>query len=324
MKNIYDINFKYRNGNTLEVVEDISTMQNWEYQNPEESIMSSFLDIVVEINNDGDLEISDNTPYDRWYDYLYPEQDIPEDGGEEESEDEPEEEPEEVTRGLSLDNDEEENEHEDFVINHYVVERAVIINGDEEPELAVWYEGLATTLDELRHDVIYPLNKDGFYHYQKLILPTKEHKSENPGDYIWYDKDDHLVHFGEEGQEVKTLTLKDNFTDIFDEVLKEGYLNCFVFSADTFSMYNLILCYVMKERERIQMYLKNSCNKCNTSASNLEMETDILLSAINVLDFLIEHEDYTEAQRVLNGLSTCGSLCKSYSNKLKGCNCGRA
>ena len=41
-----------------------------------------------------------------------------------------------------------------------------------------------------------------------------------------------------------------------------------------------------------------------------------------VIRDLMEKGDFFEAQRILNGLNTCGHLCENVKNKLKGCGCG--
>jgi hypothetical protein len=90
-------------------------------------------------------------------------------------------------------------------------------------------------------------------------------------------------------------------------------------------MYDVVECYVLTERERINNYLKNNCRgNCSNSTDDLDVRSDILLAAVMVLKNLIEKGDFFEAQRILNGLNTCGNLCKKYSNSLKGCGCGRS
>lgn len=83
----------------------------------------------------------------------------------------------------------------------------------------------------------------------------------------------------------------------------------------------MVKCYISKEYERLQNQFKNNCVKCKSSGL-LDYETDILLAAVNVASNLIEEKNYLDALRVVNGLDTCGKLCKD-SNKLKGCGCGR-
>ena len=64
--------------------------------------------------------------------------------------------------------------------------------------------------------------------------------------------------------------------------------------------------------------------KCNSNGVNKEdiYKRDLLLSAINVITYLAEMEQFEEAERLLERVTGCNGLCDSYEFKTCGCGCG--
>ena len=68
-----------------------------------------------------------------------------------------------------------------------------------------------------------------------------------------------------------------------------------------------------------------SCNDCGKSSNlaSIKQNRDFLLSAIYVLEYLTNTDQFEEAQRVLDGLSDCsGVICKDFELK-SDCGCGK-
>lgn len=243
--------------------------------------MDSRLFMEIGINNDGDLEVIDQTPYERW-----------------------------INDG-------------EFDAGHQVLERIILNNGDDNPKIIVFSNIFGNTPEALRHSTVYDVPGNGLYHYQKLVIPTYTHSQSHENEHLYYRNG--IIYYVDEdaGTSQSWSSLSEDFDEIYSVVVDEKPNNCFHFDDDSFSMYDLLECYVLTEKERIQNYLKNNCSgKCGNT-SDLDERADILLAAVTVIRHLMELGDFFEAQRILNGLDTCGHLCKNVQNKLKGCGCGR-
>ena len=164
MRNIYDIDFQYNNGHELEILEDVVSPVTFNEAN--EVHLQTWLKISVKINNNGNLEVSDTTPYEQW------------DVNHQEFVDEPE---------------------ETMTPKHHVLERIVFI-GKEDPEIIQTYNEEGLTYTELRHSTEYTINKDGAYHYQKLVIPTLEHLEDNSFERLCYDSINDRILFIDDGK----------------------------------------------------------------------------------------------------------------------------
>lgn len=242
--------------------------------------MDSRLFMEIGINNDGDLEVIDQTPYERWI----------HDG--------------------------------EFDVEHQVLERIILNNGDDDPEIIAFSNIHGETPEQLRNSTTYDVPGNGLYHYQKLVIPTYNHKQSHENEKLYYRNG--VVYYVDEDSGINKTwnSLSSNFDEIYNVVISDKPDNCFHFDEDSFSMYNLLECYVLTEKERIQNYLKNNCSGDCDNSRDLNNRADILLAAVTVIRHLMEIGDFFEAQRIINGLNTCGRLCKNVQNKLKGCGCG--
>ena len=265
--------------------------------------------MIVKINSDGDLEVEDTTPYEVWDadGYL-------------------------GDNWAGINRNRGENPSWKFI----VLER-IIAEGTEESELIDLY-GIrkANSIPELRNNDVHEVPGNGLYHYQKLLIPYKSNHIVNP-DKLYYDEitgricqcdDTNIIASWAVFNPATTDNIvkpefAEYFDDVFNLIVDNQYNSCFYYSKDTFSMYDLVECYVLRERARLQDLLKNGCLGDCDSNSKTDYELDLLLSAILVVDSLVRSGDFFEAQRILDSLDTCGNLCKDVKNKLKGCGCGR-
>lgn len=206
--------------------------------------------------------------------------------------------------------------------SHAILQRLVKV-GNDGNELVDFDLRVADELDEFSKSWEVETVKNGLYYYQKLILPTQGHAS-NANEVIWYDAiEDVVFYYDIDADTTDEFEVWDNFDDIYELVRLENPDNCFYFDDYTFTARELTECYMMLQKERIESYLKNNCKDNCKSDINLDMKINLLLGAIMVIDDLIQKGDFYEAQRILDSLDTCGSLCGKYRASLKGCGCGR-
>ena len=207
--------------------------------------------------------------------------------------------------------------------DHVKIQRLISMKDGDDNTSVNFQKTIESTIDGLRNPYQVEHLTNGIYYYQKLLLPTQDHVGVVQKT-LWYDVTDNLVHHFNVSTEIEQVYDPENdFDDIYTLVRKEYPDNCFFFDDYSFTIYDLIRCYILTERERINNYLKNNCSgNCSPGPNNLDAKADILLATIMVIKDLIEKGDYFEAQRILNGLNTCGSLCSEFANELKGCGCG--
>lgn len=183
------------------------------------------------------------------------------------------------------------------------------------------------------------LEVDGTYSYYKLVIPTLNH--------FQYDYDaSKYINLGDEelfflnGKLYKSNIADDNEYTL-EEVLAnseviDNYINAYnVVQSNgasqtlycpiknVFSVCKLQRCLVSLQK---QLLLSNSktCSyeKCIID-EDLRNRRDFLLSALYVLDYLKDLGNFTEAQRILDNLSTCNPICGDELEELNNnCGCG--
>jgi len=184
------------------------------------------------------------------------------------------------------------------VSNHTAVERLL----DNKCNVM---EVRTSTISNPPENNVWDLVFDGMYTYQKLILPTYGHEGDSD---CYYDDGKFYLN----GEEV-------TFDDIWK--VKSENMNVFWFDDVFFSIYNLVKCFVITEKNRLDNIFNNSCRiTCtdNPDAAN----ADFLASAIFVLRYMIKNNNYVSAQELLNRLQVCNGLCKNVRKSLKTCGCG--
>lgn len=85
------------------------------------------------------------------------------------------------------------------------------------------------------------------------------------------------------------------------------------------------ICKLQKCLMFLQYKILNSTSNCigKLSLKNDRLTRDFLLAAIYIFDYLKDHNNYDEAQRVLDDLLSCsGSLCPSEYDIKNTCDCG--
>lgn len=147
-------------------------------------------------------------------------------------------------------------------------------------------------------DVSFNTEGDGYYTITKLTVPLDK---ENP----YYYNDGKFYHNGEEITLQQLLEINPNTTG-----LEIDYIHYF-------SICNLKKCFIAMCQQIFEQQ-SSICNKNNVD-SFLIYKRDLLWSAINVINYLVDMQQYEEAQSILEQMTECNGLCPPQTGKV---NCG--
>lgn len=180
---------------------------------------------------------------------------------------------------------------------------------------------------------------DGTYAYYKLSVPLLEHlKIEGEEKYRITDKNelffyddvlykcklDDISASYDLSEIINNSDQIENYLDAYDIVQKNGASQTLYYPKEIiFSVCKLQKCLVSLQRKLLPIN-SSICgfDKCITDET-LRNRRDFLLSALYVFDYLKDTGNFTEAQRILNNLSTCDSLCDDeLANLNNDCGCG--
>lgn len=173
-------------------------------------------------------------------------------------------------------------------------------------------------------EAYYTMSKDGYYTITHLILPTTEwlqnelQKEESILDGtmgIYVTDGDKIYHyFNNELNIVESQIM----IEINDEDTTISRV-----SVDTFSICYLYKCYI----DLCKQILNNLNIRCIGNNDNLRQETfnrDFLWMSINIIKYHVEFDKLLEAQRLIEKLDKCGSLCSNTAlNKISSCGCSQ-
>lgn len=171
----------------------------------------------------------------------------------------------------------------------------------------------------------YTLKKDGYYVIDHFIFPTidwynwyKTQASEEYKNQInrIYIIDEGVIKKEVDGELVET-TLR--------EVLEMNIENASIAreTINTIFTGNLQQCYINYCKRLFDSLL----NKCLTSEySNDIYARDFIWMTLNIIDYLVQFEQYMEAERIIEEFSSCGGFCNSsqFIPKHHGCGCSKA
>lgn len=154
---------------------------------------------------------------------------------------------------------------------------------------------------------LFDLGLDGFY----TLVTLKLSKDENQE---YYYKDDKFYHFNEETDLKLLLELNPNVTHI--DITYDYY----------FQTCKLRKCYINICYQIFDKVASINCDKSNLD-KELIYKRDLLLSALNVINYMVEMNQYEEAERLLERITGCNGLCNNNQNncygnhKSNGCGC---
>lgn len=181
------------------------------------------------------------------------------------------------------------------------------------------------------------LDIDGTYYYYKLVIPTLDSfkisndNYENLYNELFFYKDDIYI---SEVQSSEICSLSEvlsqsrkitNYLEAYQLIQNEYGSRTFYCPKEiVFSVCKLQRCLVSLQEK---LLFSGSCacsyNKCNTD-NELRDRRDFLLSALYVFDYLNNIKNFSEAQRILDNLSSCNSICGDElgDNNVNNCGCG--
>ena len=142
---------------------------------------------------------------------------------------------------------------------------------------------------------MFGLGLDGFYTLVTLKVPK------GPGTEYYYDKGK-FYHFYEEVELQTLLEMNPSVTKL--DITYEYY----------FQTCRLRKCYI---NICYQIFDKKASISCNTPDidKNLIYKRDLLWSALNVIKYMAEMDQYEEAERLLERITSCNGLCNNHQNR---------
>lgn len=176
---------------------------------------------------------------------------------------------------------------------------------------------------------------DGFYTLTKIILPVISDQIAKLADVYYYyiRKEDGKLYKYYNGVN-EEISVEDAATEILQGNL--DLYNIKIVSDNYFSTCFLTQCYINIVKEIFNKQLNisgnnsnlnnSSCRKCYDSVDkDLEYKRDLISSALNIIQFLVDSNQFCEAQLLLERISGCNGLCKTENtSKAKtGCGCNR-
>ncbi len=176
-------------------------------------------------------------------------------------------------------------------------------------------------LDELH----YTLKKDGYYTISHIIIPTKQaieriiaedNEFINQYTYIYAEDNNSIVKL--QNGEWKKASIQ-------EIVLLNNNCNTTIFKStkELFSICHLWECYV----DLCKNLLSSNLNKCrkNPDLESLIFNRDVIWMTINVLNYLIEKDQLSEAERLLEEVGGCNGFCQESKKIINrgGCSCER-
>lgn len=192
--------------------------------------------------------------------------------------------------------------------------------------------------EQMQKTSTFLLDVDGTYYYYKLVIPVLNHFETSNKKYsklhnelFFYENCLYKSNLPDTEDEFDISEILNNSKQITNyieayELVQKGCASQTFYCPKeiVFSNCKLQKCLVYLQKQ----LLFNNCNcqfdECNTDET-LRNRRDFLLSALFVLDYLIKTNNFIEAQRIIDNLSTCNSICGDELDTLnKGCSCGNS
>lgn len=169
---------------------------------------------------------------------------------------------------------------------------------------------------------------DGLYEVNHIILPTLEwyetYKEEvfgvNGFTGVYFIDEDKIYKVHPITREIEEVSIE-QLLEVNTEdttIIKE--------TKNTFSLCHLLECFYNICKDLLSKLCPVSCNS-KSQYQDLILNRDLIWMAINVIKYCLELGQYYEAQRFLEEIQGCGTICRQYDvDKLKqagGCGCSR-
>lgn len=171
----------------------------------------------------------------------------------------------------------------------------------------------------------FAVKEDGYYTVDHLIFPDINwynwYKTEADESYKEkvnrvYIIDEDVIKKEVDGELVETTLREVLEMNLEGTTVQKEKINIF-FTG------NLTQCYI-NYCKRIFNHL---LNKCRTSQYNDDLYArDFIWMTLNIIEYLIQFEQFIEAQRIIEEFNTCGGFCTNFKNDRvsHGCGCAKA
>ena len=161
--------------------------------------------------------------------------------------------------------------------------------------------------EKIEDEIVFDIGQDGFYTLITVKVPVDTTKE-------YYYKDGKVYHINEEADLALLLELNPEVSGLIVE--SEYYFQTCI----------LRKCYINICQQIFDQAHSLDCNKPSVD-QNLIYKRDLLLSAIYILEFMAERNQFKEAELFLERIMNCGGLCniqcnKTHKHSSKPCNCG--
>ena len=159
-----------------------------------------------------------------------------------------------------------------------------------------------TVIREKEEDeIVFTIGKDGFYTMCKLIIPLDEGKP-------YYYRDGSFY----KGLYEVPISEIINVNPEVSEVQVSYYYY--------FQIHKLRKCFIDAATKVIN---DRASIRCDSKVSSYDVyRRDLIWSSLNVIQYLVEMEQFEEAQRLLEKITDCNGLCEDNNSKYCGCGCG--
>lgn len=152
-------------------------------------------------------------------------------------------------------------------------------------------------------EIKFTIGQDGYYTLCKLKIPLD---TSMPYHY----KDGKFMYKG-----IKEVTLYELLS--VDPEISQLKITYYYY----FQLCKLRKCYVNIVKKILDDRASLNCNNNGVDKNDI-YKRDLLSSAISVISYLAEIEQFEEAERLLERISSCNGLCDTTSSNSCGCGCG--
>ena len=159
--------------------------------------------------------------------------------------------------------------------------------------------------EKAEEEIKFTIRQDGYYTLCKIIVPTDPNNQST--NYYYYEGD-----FYKNDKQVELAELININPEVSGLELAYYYY---------FQLCKLRRCYIAAAKSILDKRAPINCDSNMVSKADI-YKRDLLLSAINVITYLAEMEQFEEAERLLERVTGCNGLCDSYEFKTCGCGCG--
>lgn len=150
-----------------------------------------------------------------------------------------------------------------------------------------------------KESIIFTIGKDGFYTLCTVPIPLDSSKP-------YYYKDGKFYK-GDQEVTLQEVLESDDVEPSYEYYFQTCWLR---------------RCYIKYAKEIIDSRNVSICSADGID-SNISYKRDLVWSALNVINYMIELDQYEEAQRLLERIQGCNGLCESSETSTSSCGCGR-